>query len=41
MLNIIKTFSKKIIFLIILTKIFKTQKILKMENEHPDHFWPA
>jgi len=28
-------------FCIILTKIFTTQKILKMENKHPEHFWSA
>ena len=29
------------IFFNILTKIFTTQKILKMENKHPEHFWSA
>ena len=24
-----------------ITKIFTTQKILKMENKHPEHFWSA
>ena len=33
--------SKKNIFFIILTKNFTTQKILKMENKHPEHFWSA
>jgi hypothetical protein len=39
MLYIKNTFSK--IILIILTKIFKTQKILKMENKHPEHYQSA
>jgi hypothetical protein len=29
------------IFFIIFKKIFTTQKILKMENKHPEHFWSA
>jgi hypothetical protein len=33
--------SKKNIFFIILTNIFKTRKILKMENKHPEHLWSA
>jgi hypothetical protein len=33
--------SKKIYFFINITKIFTTQKILKMENKHPEHFWSA
>ena len=32
---------EKIIIFINLTKIFTTQKILKMENKHPEHFWSA
>ncbi len=39
MLNIKNTFSKKITFLIILTKIFTTKKILKMENKHSEEYW--
>jgi hypothetical protein len=34
-------FWRKLFFFIILTKIFKTQKILKMKNKHPEHFWSA
>jgi hypothetical protein len=34
-------FLEKIIFFIIFTKNFTTQKILKMENKHPEHFWSA
>jgi hypothetical protein len=32
---------EKIIFFINLTNIFTAQKILKMENKHPEHFWSA
>ena len=39
MLYIKNTFSKKITFLIILTKIFTTQKILNMENKHLEEYW--
>ncbi len=39
MLYIKNTFSKKITFLIIHTKIFTTQKILKIENKHPEEYW--
>jgi hypothetical protein len=35
-----KKFKKKYFF-IILTKNFTTQKILKMENKHPEHFGSA
>jgi hypothetical protein len=44
-IRIIKSFRKKekknIFFFIIFTKSFTTRKILKMENEHPEHFWSA
>ena len=33
--------QKKIYFFIIFTKNVTTQKILKMENKHPEHFWSA
>jgi hypothetical protein len=36
-----KIIKKKIIFFINITKIFTPQKILKMENKHPEHFWSA
>ncbi len=36
-----KKIQKKIFFFIIFTKIFTTQKIRKMENKHPEHFWFA
>ena len=32
---------EKIFFFIIFKKIFTTQKILKMENKHPEHLWSA
>jgi hypothetical protein len=28
-------------FLISIANIFTTQKILKLENKHPEHFWSA
>jgi hypothetical protein len=33
--------SKEIFFFSNIAKIFTTQKILKMENKHPEHFWSA
>jgi hypothetical protein len=33
--------QKKIFFFINITQIFTAQKILKMENKHPEHFWSA
>jgi hypothetical protein len=33
--------EKKNFFFINITKIFTTEKILKMENKHPEHFWSA
>jgi hypothetical protein len=33
--------KKNIFFLIIISKIFTTQKILKMENNHPEHYQSA
>ena len=32
---------ENIIFFIQLYKIFTTQKILKMENKHPEHIWSS
>jgi hypothetical protein len=32
---------EKITFFFIITKTFTTQKILKMENKHPEHFGSA
>jgi hypothetical protein len=33
--------SKKIFFFSNIANIFTTQKILKLENKHPEHFWSA
>jgi len=33
--------KKNILFLIIISKFFTTQKILKMENKHPEHYQSA
>jgi hypothetical protein len=36
-----KNKKKNNFFFINITKIFRSRKILKMENKHPEHFWSA